>query len=679
MQMRILHKLGALFAVLVACVAIVSYGSFSTSMKMADAGIVIGERLAPLADAAMEIKLSAANVDQLLRAAEAGEVVSLAEIQSHLDDAQFYADAILNGGENAEGTYYPTGSDIVRARMQVVLSGIGTYQGATHARYAALANGQGVGSGADEEFDALYDGLIELAAGIATRPALIDNAPVQQQLGQIQYHIANGHLLTEELLGGDAGEDFADVLANFSAAASGLVSVEQMAGMSLSELSSGIARFTELARLRYDQSRETARALQDVRATYIAAYQTFVQAADEAEEVIKTSIEGNIADMRESRRSQGIQLLIGATSIFVVLAGGFWFANTFLATPARQIARAASALAAGDTDVEIPVLRSGDEMGELAVAVGEFRQALIEREALAKRMEADELSKANERRSLLDRVGEELKSAMTDVIANLETAAGGLSSSVGLLNTASQKSTALIEDTRAASNRSAENVGSTAAASEELSASIIETQSQANASSEMVETVVRRADGANSRMSELSKAALRIGEVLGFIQGIAEQTNLLALNATIEAARAGEAGKGFAVVAAEVKQLAAQTGKATEDIQKQISDIQSAVTGSVEDMHEITGALQELEARATSMSHSINEQRVATSEIAQGNQHAADASTKVAALSDELSTAVGTVKQSTEGVADCSSMIEVEIGNLRTSVGQIAERLKTAA
>lgn len=677
--MRILHKLGAVFGVLVACVAIVSYGSFSTSMKMADEGILVGEQLAPLADAAMEIKLSASSVDQLLRAAEAGEDVSLGAIQSQLDDARFYADAILDGGENDEGVYYPTRSPTVRARMQVVLAEIQTFQSATHSRYAALANRQGVGTGADEEFDALYDGLIERSTEISALPVLGGSAPAQQLLGQIQYHIANGHLLTEELLGGDAGEDFDDVLANFAAAAAALVRVGLIADEPFAELTSGIARFTELAQYRYDQERQTAIALQGVRETYNEAYDTFIQAADEAEEVIKASMAASISDTRDQRRSQGIQLLIGALLILGVVGGCFWFANKFLATPARQIARAASALAAGDTDVEIPSLRSQDEMGELCAAVGEFREALIERSALAKRMEAEEISKSNERRALLARVSQELNTAMTEVIANLETAAGGLSSSVGLLNTASLKSAALIDDTRAASNKSAESVGSTAAASEELSASIIETQSQADASSEMVERVVQRANGANSRMGELSKAAMRIGEVLGFIQGIAEQTNLLALNATIEAARAGEAGKGFAVVAAEVKQLAAQTGKATEDIQQQISDIQSAVTGSVDDMHEITSALEGLEARATSMSHSITEQRVATSEIAQGNQRASDASNKVAGLSDELSTAVATVEQSTEGVAGCSSMIEAEIGNLRNSVSQLAERLMSAA
>ena len=402
----------------------------------------------------------------------------------------------------------------------------------------------------------------------------------------------------------------------------------------------------------------------------------------EVTQVVEDSSQ-NLAEITVSSERQRhfmVIVLIGMGIVLAtVVASVLWFSVYRMSLTISNLSTTMRAIANGDTQQDVLNTERDHEIGDMANAIVEFRDALIDREALTDQVKADQLENTQQKQTLLSHVSEDLNQAMSEVLTGLETAASGLGGSVGILRDTCDQSRTMIHGALDASNKSVESVGSTAVASEELSASIAETQSQADASKDMVRTVAGSAEGANSRMAELSDSAGKIGEVLGFIQGIAEQTNLLALNATIEAARAGEAGKGFAVVAAEVKQLASQTEKATGDINVQIADIQASVTDAVNEVREISNALGELEERAGSISATVSEQRKATQEIAIGNQSASDESVRVAALANELSDNVGQVNQSTDEVAHYSSTVETQVANLRSAIDHFVTRLNEAA
>jgi methyl-accepting chemotaxis protein len=227
----------------------------------------------------------------------------------------------------------------------------------------------------------------------------------------------------------------------------------------------------------------------------------------------------------------------------------------------------------------------------------------------------------------------------------------------------------------AASEEASTNVQAVASATEELSSSITEISRQVQESARVANEAVGQARVTTERVSELSRAATRIGDVVELINTIAGQTNLLALNATIEAARAGEAGRGFAVVASEVKALAEQTAKATGEIGQQIASIQTATEHSVGAIKDISGTIEKLSEISSTIAAAVEEQGAATQEISRNVQQAAEGTHQVSANitdvqrgANETGSASSQVLAAAQSLSGDSNRLKLEVGNFLDTV-----------
>ncbi|MDA9409463.1 methyl-accepting chemotaxis protein [Bradyrhizobium sp. CCBAU 45384] len=340
------------------------------------------------------------------------------------------------------------------------------------------------------------------------------------------------------------------------------------------------------------------------------------------------------ADKQNEAERESIQfwIAIAIALIAACVLGLGVFIGRSVAKPLSAMRTAMIELANGNFAIVLPGLGRPDEIGEIARAVETFK---INAEQKA-REEAEEKSRqdklaAERRRADMIRMADHFEAAVGRIVEAVSSAATELEVSATSLTTTASRSTELATLVEAASEEAATNVQSVAAATEELTASVHEISRQVQASERMAGEAVSQAGQTNDRVSELSKAAARIGDVVELINAIAGQTNLLALNATIEAARAGEAGRGFAVVASEVKALAEQTAKATGDIGQQISSIQSATEDSVGAIKTIGGTIERLSEISSTIAAAVEQQGAATGEISRNVQSAAAGTTQVSA------------------------------------------------
>lgn len=288
------------------------------------------------------------------------------------------------------------------------------------------------------------------------------------------------------------------------------------------------------------------------------------------------------------------------------------------------------ALGRGDLTLVVPHQGEKTEIGTMADTLQVFKEALIAKKAADETAAADAEAKI-ERGRRVDAITRNFEQMIGEIVQTVSSASTQLEASAGTLSATATRSQELTTAVAEASEEASANVQSVASATEELSSSVTEISRQVQESARMATDAVGQARTTNDRVSELSKAAARIGDVVELIDTIAGQTNLLALNATIEAARAGEAGRGFAVVASEVKALAEQTAKATGEISQQISGIQAATQESVGAIKDISSTIERLSEISSTIAAAVEEQGAATQEISRNVQQAAQGTQQVSA------------------------------------------------
>jgi methyl-accepting chemotaxis protein len=363
---------------------------------------------------------------------------------------------------------------------------------------------------------------------------------------------------------------------------------------------------------------------------------------------------------------QLIVLAVGGVSISVLLS--IILVRRSIVQPITDLNAVMQRLAAGECDVSVPDLKREDELGEMSRTVTVFQDSMKREQSLQRSKRTEDDEKDQRRRTLDELVRgfghdmDEVVKAIGESASQVQTVAEKLSATVG-------ETVVLTTKVSGAADEASASVQTVASASHELHASIDEISRQVNRSTLITQQAVSETASTEVSVAALSAAAQKIGEVVQLIQSIAAQTNLLALNATIEAARAGEAGRGFAIVASEVKSLATQTSKATEDIAEQIGAIQNATQIVVTAFHNTGATISEINEIATAISSAIVEQSAATSDIA-GNVKQA------AAGAENVSLNIATVESATHQTGATASDMLVTATALSSEAEQLQRRVE---
>jgi len=379
---------------------------------------------------------------------------------------------------------------------------------------------------------------------------------------------------------------------------------------------------------------------------------------------------------RLTQQSAWLMTVLGGLAVLLA-ASGIYIVRRFVARPLGRIARLTERVAAGKLQQTVPYVSRQDEVGALARSIEVFQETMRRNEALGRtvREEGEDRARRQEVRAVeIKRFGAEIETTLAELLA----LSGRMRSASGALTTAADKAADRTAGAAAASSDASDNVRDIASAADELAVSVSEIERQIAQSHTIAAKAVEEAESTNAAVKALNEAAGRIGHVVSLITDIAEQTNLLALNATIEAARAGEAGRGFAIVASEVKALAGQTAKATEDIAAQITGMQQATTRSIAALGAIERTIRDIGAISNTIGAAVTQQGAATQEIARSVEVAARRTTDTAGEVGRVGEATDATRSNAASVQSVAEDLGTVAARVRAQVDQFFANLRAA-
>ncbi|KAA0596667.1 methyl-accepting chemotaxis protein [Azospirillum lipoferum] len=370
-------------------------------------------------------------------------------------------------------------------------------------------------------------------------------------------------------------------------------------------------------------------------------------------------------------------IAVGAVLLTLGLLLALWLTSRMVVgQPLRRIVATIQALTAGRRDVEVADRDRADEIGAINQALQLFKENAGRVAEMEEQRRLDEQRAAEQRRQELARLADRFEGSVGDVVANVARQAEAIRTDSEGLSAIAEQTNAQAAAVASAADVASGNVQTVAAAAEELSHSIEEINQRIAASSRMANDAVGEVEKTNGTVAGLAEAAQKIGEVVNLIQSIAGQTNLLALNATIEAARAGEAGKGFAVVAQEVKNLASQTAKATEEIAAQIAEIQAVSGNAVGAIQAIGRTILGISETVTAVAAAAEEQGAATREISRNVQQAAAGTREVSTNIDGVTRAAGETGSMASQARAAADTLSHQSAQLRSEVQRFVATIR---
>jgi methyl-accepting chemotaxis protein len=383
-----------------------------------------------------------------------------------------------------------------------------------------------------------------------------------------------------------------------------------------------------------------------------------------------------IAEQSATERGLLITAVVGLLSAFSVIAAIVLF---LVVRPLRSMTSTMETLAGGNLAVVVDGAERSDEVGALARSLQVFKDNAIETKRLTAEQEALKAQAAADQKAALNHMADDFETSVGGIVSIVASAANEMQAAAQSLATTADSASQQAAAVSAATTQTTANVQTVATAAEELSSTTSEIARQVSHSNSIANQAVDEAQATNVTVEGLATAAQKIGEVVGLIQHIASQTNLLALNATIEAARAGDAGKGFAVVASEVKTLAGQTAKATEEIGSQIAAIQTATQGAVGAIQRIGGTIGQLSEISSAIAAAVEEQSAATREIASNVQQAARGTDEVASNIVGVTQSSGEVGAAASQVLGSAGELSQQSERLKVEVDQFLRNVRVAA
>ena len=392
-----------------------------------------------------------------------------------------------------------------------------------------------------------------------------------------------------------------------------------------------------------------------------------------------TARQDQLGEAATVKNNQAVLTLATVALITVVLCAiGSLLLSSIIARPVVRMTNTMLEIARGNLETDVPALGQSDEIGKMATAVEVFKENALETERLrSEKIEIDKQATKEKHRATI-KLADDLESSVKSIVDRVSDAADQMKETAASMS----KSTGVtvdragvVESASAEANTTAETVAKSA---DGLSASIRKISEQISSAREFTTVGKKKAAATNDTVQSLTEGAQKIGDVVRLIEDIAEQTNLLALNATIEAARAGEAGKGFAVVASEVKSLANQTAKATEDIRGQIEHMQKTTSRSVAEIEDVADMITKISDMTNDVANAVDHQDTATQKITDNIRITANGTQQVSLNIADVNAAAKQSLHSSNEVVEVVENLQTQSSVLSSELKQFLSTLRSA-